>query len=192
MKFSLKKFPEWNSAHQRLSELLSESHRIHSEYIPTLEAKLRNSQQSDGLTRVEVKARALIENKEIPHDKDIIKLNDDLQALRERGEILKKAIELQNQTIINLAGELSARLRPEIVPEYTKRVRRIGEALRELTEACVSEQNFVGELEQGEVRFGCVARSAAFWGLGDMRGTGSVAASWLKENNSYLAPEVSK
>jgi len=193
MKPALKNYPEWRAAQQRLSELSSELHQIRSLHIPALEAKLRHSSQSNESTRIEAKARAVIENREMPLDKDILRLRDDHQALRDREEILKKAVELQQNIITTLAGELSVRLKPELVPLYTRRVRHIAAALRGLVEACAAEQEFVEELEQAEIRFCCVAKPAGFQVFGDLGSPGSVVASWLRENCAYLVqPEVSK
>lgn len=167
--------PELNAASKRLAELHNELQAAQEEHTES-EARLHRSFTSSD----DNKALAIIERRDIAN---VDSLRDAELRDRERVTLLKRAIQLQSQTVDRLLSEISVAICRELRAEHVKLADSIIEAALKLREANRQEMLFRQQLEAVGVRTGTLPHNA-FMYYETLDDTGSALNYYLREQKA--------
>ncbi len=112
-------------------------------------------------------------------------LRDSLAGLRDRLNVVRRAIEIQESTVTEERLRASREICDRLRPAHHTLVAKIAAHLAALGHALVAEEEFADRLREGDVAFSGLLRRMNIPALGDPRERYSRIAAWLREAVDY-------
>jgi len=135
---SLHQKPEYKEVKTRLLELQEELGRVEARHSEIQMILATNRRLGDD---IESKAAALLAGEQI-EDRKHRGLREELDTVRERIAILRKAIEMQKWVLNECGEKYSKEIVQAVRPKYVALVRRMTALVKELDETAIEERAF--------------------------------------------------
>jgi len=139
-------FPEWQSEQKKLTDMQLELMAVQAERQEILANQMAGRNRPGHLdSAVQELLAGGRPTMPLPED-------DKLDELSFRGQVLRKAIVIQEGTLRNLQSDLSQQIADENRPHYKKLVLNVVRSAAALRDAVIAEESFRDELQRGGVK----------------------------------------
>lgn len=172
-----------------------ETYRAAAEKYEEIKGRLasldaRRQELQSGLARMaeadmlDDRARTLLDDDVVPRAVDDTKLRRDLEAVTDEIRVVRRAVELQRETVAREGDRVSREICARLAPAHRALVQQIGKHLTGLVDALRAEHEFREALIVGGVSFASTLRAMPLPHVWRPDEEGD-AARWLKDAREH-------
>jgi hypothetical protein len=181
---TLEQFDDWKKANARLVEMQLDLRALEEEATDIL-LKIGTAENFGRDDRLTVEAMALVSGDRKAKLLDAGTLRTELGKINHKKNVLRRAIEIQRNTVERLRYKHSAELCKELTPQYKGLVRDVARAAVSLAKAMQKERQFRDDLLQADISYTGYLPPVVFKGVGYLDDPDSTINYFLDEAERF-------